>query len=64
MFYVLNRRNDKTRCFDNATSCAAYFLGRSISLYIVVKSDLDGDRIVDTDGLNDVKALETRMDRA
>ena len=63
-FYVINKYADNNRTFDNATSAAAYFLGRSISRYIVVKSDLDGDRIVKTNDLNDVKVLEARMDRA
>ena len=49
--------------FDNSTSVAVFMLGRSMSEYVIVKSDAQGDRLVPM-SMADVSIIKTAAEQA
>ena len=69
-YFVIDKRSStrppgRKTCvpFDNATSVAVYMLGRSISEYVIVKSDPQGDRLVPM-LMADVSPIKTTAEQA
>ena len=51
-YRILDRDTGDTFQFQKASSLAAFFLGRRLGEYIVIKSDEKGDRVVNLDASN------------
>ena len=64
-YFVIDKRGatrppGRNMCvaFDNSTSVAVFMLGRSMSEYVIVKSDAQGDRLVPM-SMTDMSEIKT-----
>ena len=62
-YRLINKSDNKVMTATTAMAVSIYLLGRNISNYIVIKSDLNGDRIVAFSS-NEYNALISSMESA
>lgn len=63
IFHVIDKSDPKLMTFLTPRQVAIFMLGRRISTFIVVKSDLQGDRVV-LFGTPEFSVMEQAMDDA
>jgi hypothetical protein len=66
-FYIIDRTdaNFGKTIFDNAHGTSVWMLGRKIDNYHIIKEDNKGTtRVVPTEGIRDITALEEVLEKA
>ena len=63
-YRVINKSDNLIKSFTKAHDVAIFFLGRRVLNYMVIKSDENGDRLVQFDTLDnfEINAIEKQLE--
>lgn len=63
-YYIIPKSLGRTGLVNTSSAVGAYLLARRVSNYFIIKSDNQGDRLVDLNGVTDVNLIIKILDES